>query len=225
VNEADIIATDGGPRPAGLRSAWHMYRAMVGVGVFCALLIVTVFLSTLEIIAANHAAALERAVLEVVPGAATFRRHDLGQPVYAAFDTDGKLAGLALEAEGMGYQDTVRILYGYDPRQQAVVGLRVLQSRETPGLGDRVETDPTFTANFTALDVRVAADGNSLARPVELVKPGEKTAPWQIDAISGATITSAAIAEMLAKSTARWVPLLYKRQEDLARPPEADDAP
>jgi electron transport complex protein RnfD len=220
VNQADIIATDGGPRPA-----WHMYRAMVGVGVICALLIVAVYVSTLAIIARNHAAALERAVLEVVPGAATFRRHDLGQPVYAAFDTEGRLAGIALEAQGMGYQDTVRILYGYDPRQQAVVGMRVLQSRETPGLGDRVETDPAFTANFNALDVRLAADGDSLAHPVELVKPGEKTAPWQIDAISGATITSAAVAEMLARSTAHWVPLLYKKREALARPPEDDDVP
>ncbi len=220
MNPVDIIATDNAPRPA-----WQMYRAMVGVGMACALLIVAVYLSTLEVIARNHAAALERAVLEVVPGAASFRRHDLGQPVYAAFDVNGELAGIALEAQGMGYQDTVRILYGYDPAREAVVGMRVLQSRETPGLGDRVETDPAFTANFDALDVRLAADGTTLAHPIELVKPGEKTEPWQIDAISGATITSAAIANMLATSTARWIPLLYQKRKELALAPEADDAP
>lgn len=220
MNRDDIIATDNAPRPA-----WHMYRAMVGVGVVCALLIAAVFLATLDIIARNHAAALERAVLEVVPGAVSFHRHDLGQPVYAALDAEGKLAGLALEAEGMGYQDTVRILYGYDPGRQAVVGMRVLQSRETPGLGDRVETDPAFTANFALLDVRLGADGEALAHPIRTVKPGQKTEPWQIDSISGATITSTAIARMLARSTAHWVPLLYRQRDQLALAPEAADGP
>lgn len=219
MNPSDIIATDNLSRPA-----WHMYRAMVGIGMLCALLIVGVFLYTAPVIERNHAAALEQAVLKVVPGAATFRRHDLEQPVYAAFDAQGNLAGIALEAQGMGYQDTVRILYGYDPRRQAIVGMRVLQSRETPGLGDRVETDPAFLANFVALDVSLTPGGGSLAHPVELVKPGEKTAPWQIDAISGATITSAAIAKMLAQSAAHWMPLLYKKQEELARLTETDDA-
>ena len=220
MKQDDIIATDAGPRPA-----WQLYRAMVGTGVICALLIVAAFLYTLPVIERNHAAALERAVLQVVPGATTFQRHDLEQPVYAAFDAGGNLAGIALEAEGMGYQDTVRILYGYDPRRQAVVGMRVLQSRETPGLGDRVESDPAFLANFTALDVGLAPGGDRLAHPIELVKPGAKTAPWQIDAISGATITSSAIAQMLARSTARWVPELYRElykiREEPARPPEA----
>jgi len=215
LNRADLIATDAGPLPA-----WQMYRAMVGIGVLCALLIVAVFLSTAPVIERNLAAALERAVLDVVPGATAFRRYDLEQPVYAAFDRDGELAGIALETEGMGYQDTVRILYGYDPARQAVIGMRVLQSRETPGLGDRAESDPGFLANFTALDVSLAAGGDGLAHPVELVKPGQKTAPWQIDGISGATITSSAIARMLASSTARWVPVLYKKREQFARSPE-----
>ncbi|NND68125.1 MAG: FMN-binding protein [Halioglobus sp.] len=210
MNRADVIATDNVPRPA-----WQMYRAMVGVGVVCALLIVAVYLTTFDVIARKQLAALEQAVLEVVPGAASFARYDdMAQPVYAAFDARGELAGIALEAQGMGYQDTVRILYGYDPAREQVVGMRVLQSRETPGLGDRVETDPSFRANFAALDVRLSADGAHLRHPVQLVKPGEKTAAWQIDAISGATITSTAIATMLADSAAVWVPRLHARRAE-----------
>ena len=158
---ADLIATDSGPAPA-----WPMYRAMVGIGILCALLIVAVVLTTLPRIERNRAEALERAVLQVLPGAVGFRRHDIGRDVYAAFDPDGQLVGVALEAQAMGYQDTVRILYGYDPARQAVVGMRVLESRETPGLGDRIETDPVFTANFEALDVSLAADSASLAHPI-----------------------------------------------------------
>ena len=53
--------------------------------------------------------------------------------------------------------------------------------------------DVAFLGNFRALDVQLAADGQSLARPIELVKPGQKTQAWQIDGIAGATISSAAI--------------------------------
>ncbi len=59
----------------------------------------------------------------------------------------------------------------------------------------------------------MATDGLSLAHPIELVKPGKKTAPWQIDGISGATISSAAIAKMLHESSARWMPRLYRQRD------------
>jgi hypothetical protein len=40
-------------------STWHMYRAMVGVGMFCGLLIVTAFQVTRPIIERNKAEALQ----------------------------------------------------------------------------------------------------------------------------------------------------------------------
>ena len=46
-----------------------MYRALVGVGVACGLLIVSVYVLTLPVIARNEAEALQRAVLQVLPGA------------------------------------------------------------------------------------------------------------------------------------------------------------
>ena len=75
----------------------------------------------------------------------------------------------------------------------AIVGMAVLESKETPGLGDKIEKDAAFLANFERLDVTVAADGRSLVHPLELVKPNQKTRPWQIDGISGATVTKDAI--------------------------------
>ena len=109
------------------------------------------------------------------------------------------------------------MLYGYSPQREAVVGMQVLASKETPGLGDKIEKDPAFLANFRALDVALAADGQSLAHPVSVVKSGAKTSPWQIDGITGATISSKAIGNMLRHSTAYWVPRLYPLQRELAR--------
>ena len=108
----------------------------------------------------------------------------------------------------MGYADTITILYGYAPDREAIVGMQVLTSKETPGLGDKIETDPVFTDNFVALDVRLNAAGDGPENRIVTVKRGEKTEPWQIDGITGATVSSVAIGEMLAESTSYWLPVI-----------------
>jgi len=201
-------------------SAWHMYRAMVGVGVLCGLLIVTVYQATLPIIEKNKAAALQRAIFHVLPDATkstTFALDEAGaftalegdgtgrRLVYAGFDDGGSLVGLAVEAQGMGYQDVIALIYGYSPADHAIIGIQVLESKETPGLGDKIETDPGFLRNFEKLDVSLGTDRTSLANPIVPVKSGEKTHPWEVDGITGATISSVAVANILDSSAGYWV--------------------
>jgi electron transport complex protein RnfG len=210
---------------------WHMYRALVGVGLVCGLLIVTVFELTRPVIERNRAEALRRAIFQVLPAArssTTFRLDGArgfepatgdagGEPrVHACYDESQQLVGFAIEAEGMGYQDTIRLLYGYSVAEDAITGIRVLESRETPGLGDKIETDADFVANFERLDVALSGDGAGLAHPIEFVKPGTKQHPWQIDGITGATISSSAIADILRKSSATWVPQIRRNLGDFA---------
>ena len=68
--------------------------------------------------------------------------------------------GCPTRIRGMGYQDFIRLLYGYSFDAEAIVGVRILESRETPGLGDRIETDPEFVNNFLGLDVSLNAAGD-----------------------------------------------------------------
>ena len=49
--------------------AWPMYRALVGIGMLCGLLIAIVFAATEPVIAQNRAEALEAAVFSVLNGA------------------------------------------------------------------------------------------------------------------------------------------------------------
>ena len=222
-------------RPGQPTSAGAMYRALVGVGVLCGLVIVTVYEVTKPVIAENRAVALQQAVFTVLGEAKSSRAFVYddaegfrvasgasGQRVFAGYDEDGRLVGLALEAVGMGYQDAIRVLYGYSFESQAVVGLRVLESKETPGLGDKIEKDPHFLANFEQLDVQLTEDGGGLRHEIEIVKRGDKTEGWQIDGISGATISSVAIGRMLARSAARWIPIVEQRRGDFGRG-EAND--
>ncbi len=127
---------------------------------------------------------------------------------YAAFDKTGALAGIAAEAAGKGYADVVRILYGYDPKCQCVIGISVVSMRETPGIGDKIITDKTFLKNFVALDVKLNADMSALAHAVQVVKHDTKQNPWQIDAIAGATITSKAVGRGINDSAQKLLPKL-----------------
>ena len=222
-----------GALPGAEVPTWGMYRAMVGVGLICGLLIVSVYQFTGPTIARNRAEALQRAIFEVLPEARSSRTFvragDRFEPlpenaaatpgvgeerVYAGYAESGQLAGVALEAQGMGYADVIKVLYGYSFESQTIVGLKVLESKETPGLGDKIQKDPGFRANFVQLDVGLAPSGTELAHPIEVKSHGTKSSPWQIDAITGATISSNAIGNLLGKSTARWMPLLVPRRAD-----------
>lgn len=215
-----------GPGTSGRK----MLQAMVGIGILCALLIVVTYEGTLPRVERLKAEALERAIFRVLPGTATTQAFQLradgalqplgdteatGEVIYAGYDDAGELVGLAIPAGGQGYADIIRILYGYDPEQEAVVGFYVLESKETPGLGDKIEKDPKFLANFEALDVTLTEDGSAPRNAVVTVKSGEKNNPWEVDGITGATISSRAIGDILASSTAQWAPLIQQQKEAL----------
>ncbi len=215
-------------RPAQT-SAWQMYRSMVGVGVLCGLLIVTVYQVTLPVIERNKAEALRSAIFHVLPDAsrtATFALVESGgfeplqdggigaELVYAGYDEDQTLVGLAVEAQGMGYQDVIRLIYGYSFAEEAIIGIQILESKETPGLGDKIETDLDFLQNFERLDVSLGKDRSRLANPIVPVKHGEKTDPWEVDGITGATISSVAIASILNRSAQYWVPRIQQSLGD-----------
>lgn len=201
-----------------------MILTMGGIGLACAVLIVVTFQATFSRIEHNKKIALEKAVFEVVPGAAERKTFavvdgklsplaagaDAVEKVYACYDTSKQFVGVAIEASGQGFQDVLSLLYGYSPKQQAIVGFKVLESKETPGLGDKIDRDPNFKANFNALSVKLAGDEESLAHPIELVKNGEKTDDWQVEAITGATISSRAVATIVGKSATASIPLVNK---------------
>jgi electron transport complex protein RnfG len=202
-----------------------MIRTLGAIAMLSGLLVVLVFEYTRPIIAENQRIAIEHAVFQVVPGASTRQDWNLaedglaeagapGDTVYAAYDEAGQLKGIALAAGAQGYQDIVKLLYGYDPACQCVRGIKILKMTETPGLGDKIAFDPAFLANFDALDARLNDNGDGLANAIVAVKHGKKAHDWQVDAISGATISSVAVANAINRSLQRAAPLI---QRDLAR--------
>lgn len=187
--------------------------ASLGVAGLCSgLAVVGIFLVTKPRIERNRAEALEAAIFRVVDGArsraAFVVRDDRLVPfegaagtlpqedaVYAGYDESGALLGFAIPAEGSGFQDTIKLLYGVEPSGDHIVGMEVLESRETPGLGDKIMKDADFLASFRDLAV---------TPPIVAVK-GKPTHPNEVDAISGATISSNAVVRILNASNERWL--------------------
>jgi len=212
--------------------SWAMLRTLGGIAAISGLLVVLAYQVTAPIIAENQRLRTERAVFDVVPGAVSKRDFVLkpdgtivaagqgarGDVIYGAYDASGALKGVAFQGGAQGYSDIVRLLFGYDPGCACIVGMRVLKSTETPGLGDKIEKDPAFQKNFTALDAKVGSDGTALANAIVTVKHGSKSEPWQIDAISGATISSNAVGRALNQAAQVVVPAIRRSIDILGHP-------
>ncbi len=179
---------------------------MVGVAMVCGFAIALIFQATAGQIERNRAELLEQAVGRVLPDTAAMRGYHIVNDALveiatdqsefiAGYDRSGTLIGVALPARIMGYQDTIGMLFGYDPASETLTGLVVLQSRETPGLGSKIGTDPDFLASLTGLDVSLA--GPTLANRVTLTTSGATPAPWQVDGITGATVSSKAVIQAI----------------------------
>ena len=138
-----------------------------------------------------------------------------GDLIYAGYDKQNKLVGVAINAAAQGYQDIVKILYGYNPDNSCIIGFDVLKSTETPGFGTKITTDEDFLANFKCLDAQLNVPQSALANAIKTVRHGTKKQAWQIDAISGSTITSNAIGRMLNKSAQKLLPVVIKNLEVL----------
>ncbi|MBF0255830.1 MAG: FMN-binding protein [Gammaproteobacteria bacterium] len=197
--------------------ALRMLVTLGGVAMLSGFLIVLVYQLTKPIIEENQRLAIEQMVFKLVPAASIRRDIELapGLSVYAAYDEQGRLKGVVARGAAQGYADLVHLLYNYAPDCDCIKGFDILKMAETPGLGDKILTDKAFLANFDYLDARLDGEGKQLANPIVTVKHGKKQEQWQIDAISGATVTSRAVGKAINDSAQRMLPLLQPRLDEI----------
>lgn len=104
-----------------------------------------------------------------------------GTPVYAV---DG--AGYVFVRSGAGLWGTITAAIGMDRALEQFTGVAFISQNETPGLGARI-TEPWFCE-------QVAGKTGGLTLVPEGTQAPE---PHKLDAITGATITSTAVCDML----------------------------
>ena len=193
----------------------RLIGTLAGFGAIAGFLIVAAFQWAQPRILASRAAVLNAAVQEVLgtPDSTqtlfVYENALIPQPpanvdtakldrIYAGYDAAGRSVGYAIIAAAPGFADVITLIYGYDAAGDRVIGMKVLENKETPGLGDRIVKDSAFVAEF--------ADA---ATPLKGVKKGAGTgAKNEVDLITGATISSRTVVAIVNKSLERMKPRL-----------------
>jgi electron transport complex protein RnfG len=106
--------------------------------------------------------------------------------VFDAYDAEENLVGYVVRGSGQGYGDVVIALVGVNKDASEITGVYVLSQKETPGLGSKIE-DPAWNGQF---------DGKATEPPLTIVKKTPDK-PNEIEAISGATISSNALTNIV----------------------------
>ena len=200
--------------PPSKATSTRLTGTLALVGALAGLIIIVGYTSTIGKIEANRAATIDLAIQDVLHEAARYETlylhdghlaatapadagdHRAGDKVYAGYAEDGRLVGFAIVTREPGFQEPIEILFGYDPRTKTTLGLAILMSRETPGLGDKVQR-AEWRTQFRG---RVS--------PLIGTKKGSASGPSDVDMITGATISSRAVIGAINKSIERWAPIL-----------------
>ncbi len=114
---------------------------------------------------------------------------------------DGEANAVAFETFGKGYGGLIGVMTGINITEDKIIGVRVTTHLETPGVGARAKSDLSFVSQFndqTLVDsYKIRADGG------------------QVDALSGATLTSRGVSGALTDASDIYKRLKPQIQEKL----------
>lgn len=131
--------------------------------------------------------------------------------LFFVLEKDGAPLGVAVESYGQGFGGKLGVMTGFNLETDALVGVGVTTMSETPGVGSRVR-EPGFARQFVGLakdaKLRVKKDGGD------------------IDAVTGATISSRAVADAVRLSRELYEANKRAFETAAATPPETpEEAP
>jgi len=111
---------------------------------------------------------------------------DAGHLAYQARDENDDPVGWVIKATGQGFADKIELLIGLDEDGEKILGLYVLNQKETPALGDRIREEAW----------RLKFVGRETGREIVVSKASEmesNKAANSIQAITGATVSSKSV--------------------------------
>jgi electron transport complex protein RnfG len=197
--------------------SWQLLLTLTVAGAIAGLAVVMLYDWTRPRVEAHKAAVLREAIEEVLHapkradtlwlsgGALTTTAPNVKDPgkverVYIGYDASGAPTGYAIRVVEPGFADPITLLIGYDAARRELLGMKVLESKETPGIADKIVL-PVFTSQFRG---RVA--------PLTGIKRDDSakmtTDRSAVVMITGATISSRAVLRGINKTIAHWQPYL-----------------
>ena len=172
----------------------RMIIVLTAVGLISGGFLAAVAMLTEERIALNIQAEIEEAIKVVVEDAdinqKVYEEEDL--VIYRELDKEGNLAGFAVQATGVGFQDKITLMFGLDESLIKITGLTIIGQNETPGLGAKIEDWNAFLQFWENKD----ATGQLTLRKPAANTP-EELLSTEINTITAATISSKKVLEIV----------------------------
>ncbi len=173
-----------------MNNVTKMLLNLVIIGGVSGVILAVVFGYADPLIQINKEKELKEAIFVVLPEAKDYRMHEktFGDgkeklTVYEGVDAAGAPVGVAFKADGGGFQGNVGVMVGLNLDYLRLKGIKILDQVETPGLGNRI-SEPDFEGQFKNVEI---------TPKVEYIKNRKPEKPNQIQAITGATISSDAV--------------------------------
>ena len=138
-------------------------------------------------VSAAGAITQKEALTEIFPGASSFTPKKCGTMDYFEVSSSGKMAGYCINVVARGYGGPICMVVGIDPAG-TIKGIRILGHCETAGIGSRInetaagEKEPWFLRQFAGK------------------RAGALALHKDVDAVSGATISSEAVTDAVNSS-------------------------
>ena len=141
--------------------------------------------------------ALKAAISDVLPSYDYYEEKALNEKIVYIGKTDDNVehVGIAFEVDGSGFQGNISIMVGVDPSFTSITGIKVLGQIETPGLGTKIVVDPSNKANPFWFPEQFG--GVVIFPQIDVVKNSIPQNSNEVQAISGATITSKAVVRII----------------------------
>ena len=195
-----------------MKTALHMFVILTVIATLSGGLLSAWNDVTAPRIAAHRLRDLKAAIADVLPAYDNYEEVSLEKyTLYIGKKSESDSpVGVALRVIGSGFQGKISIMVGVSPDFTTLTGMKVLEQIETPGLGDKIVEDPTREANPFWFPEQFK--GKTLFPGIKAVKNRKPANDSEIQAISGATISSKAVVDIL-NSEVKKVKKMYETKK------------
>lgn len=170
-----------------MKLEFRMIIVLTLIAIFSGFILSYTYISTRSDIERNAEMAKRNALVKVLQGAKDFEEKviDKETTLLIAKDENGRIIGYAALTEGAGFQGKIKLMVGFDSTLTHITGLEILENVETPGLGNRIVED-WFKEQY-----------KNRVPPITYVKGKKPEKENEIQAITGATISSKSVVKIV----------------------------
>jgi Na+-transporting NADH:ubiquinone oxidoreductase subunit C len=173
--------------------------------------VLEIFDSRVKQITLNTAGEVVEGVLAEKIDMAKEKKKDMADRVLPLFqyENDGETFYI-LSVRGSGLWDEIWGNIALESDINTIAGASFDHKGETPGLGAEIKDNPTFPGNFSGK--KIFRDGEFVS--VVVRKGGAQDPTYEVDGISGATVTADGVTKMLHDGISLYLPYLNQARQN-----------